>query len=202
MVKTSTKVWMCLAGVALVALGVVCLLNPGDTIYSLAWAIGLILLVAGCSNCAGWFTIGRHLPQRHLTMLLAVMEIMLGILLIINPTGLAVALPFLFAAFVLIEGLSLTFESFDFKRVGFSYWWCLLLLGLCGIALGVYGLFYNPTASAKILSTVVSIGIIVDGVGYWVRLSGINRFEKRVKKIGDRFRFIEDVEEVEAEEVK
>ncbi|MBQ7209863.1 MAG: DUF308 domain-containing protein [Paludibacteraceae bacterium] len=194
--KTSSKIWMCLAGVALVALGVVCLLNPGDTIITLAWAIGLILLFTGCFNCAEWFIIGRHLPQRHLIMFTAIIEIILGIVLVINPVGLALALPFLFAGYVLFEGLSLSLESFDFKHVGFKYWYCLLILGLGGIALGIYGLFYNPTASATILSTLVSVGIIVDGVGYWIKLAGINQFEKHLKKLKDRIEYV-DAEVVE-----
>ena len=195
--KTSTKIWMCLAGLALVALGVLCLLNSDDTILSLAWALGFILLVSGCSNFTNWFVLGRYLPQRHLIMLVAIIEFILGIRLVVNPTGLAVALPFIFAAFVLFESLSLTLEAFDFKRVGFNFWYCLLILGLGGMVFGVYGLFYNPEASATVLSTLVSIGIILDGVGYWIKLAGINRFEKHLKKIGERLQYVEDAEIVE-----
>ena len=194
--KTSSKVWSCIAGVALVALGIVCLMNPGDTIFSLAWAIGLLMLVAGVSNCVNWFIIGRHLPQRSMIMFSAIVETLLGFVLLINPAGMAVALPFLFAAFVMFEGLSLTLESFDFKKVGFKYWYCLLILGLVGVVLGVYGLFYNPTASAKVLSTIVSLGIIFDGLGYIMKVIGVTYFERRLKKVKDQIKF------VEAEEVK
>ena len=45
--KTSTKIWMCLAGVALVALGVMCILCPGTPLLSLAWVSGLMFFLGG-----------------------------------------------------------------------------------------------------------------------------------------------------------
>ena len=41
---------MCLAGIALVVLGVLCIMYPGNTLLSLAWAFGLMLIVTGCST--------------------------------------------------------------------------------------------------------------------------------------------------------
>ena len=73
-------------------------------------------------------------------------------------------------------------ESFDYKRVGFSGWFVILLLGICGIVLGVLGL-KNPDVSATTLSTLIGIGIIAMGASYLYALFAINKFENKVEGI-------------------
>lgn len=192
--KTSTKIWMCLAGIALVALGVVCLVNSGSTLLSLAWLLGLIFLVAGCCEFAAWGKLHLILPQSGLLFLSAFLQVLMGLFFIIHPVSLAAALPFVFAFIVLFEGVRIAIESFDFKHVGFRFWWIMLLFGLAAAAFGVYGL-YRPAVSAATLTVLVSIGIILAGVGYWVQVAGINRFEKKLKQLHDRYGFV-DAEEV------
>ena len=192
--KTSTKIWMCLAGIALVALGIVCLVNTGSTLLSLAWLLGLFFLVAGCCEFAAWGKLHLILPQSGLLFLSAMLQVLMGIFFIIHPVSLAAALPFVFAFVILFEGVRIAIESFDFKQVGFRYWWIMLLFGLLAAAFGVYG-FFQPAISATTLTILVSLGIVLAGVGYWVQVAGINRFEKRLKQLRDRFEFV-DAEEV------
>lgn len=185
---------MCLAGIALVALGIVCLVNTGSTLLSLAWFLGLFFLVAGCCEFAAWGKLHLILPQSGLLFLSAMLQVLMGIFFIIHPVSLAAALPFVFAFVVLFEGVRIAIESFDFKQVGFRYWWIMLLFGLLAAAFGVYG-FFQPAISATMLTILVSLGIVLAGVGYWVQVAGINRFEKRLKQLHDRFEFV-DAEEV------
>lgn len=192
--KTSTKVWMCLAGIALVALGVVCLVNTGNTLLSLAWLLGIIFLVSGCCEFAAWGKLHLILPQSGLLFLSALLQVLLGVFCIINPVTLATALPFVFAFFVLFEGVRIAIESFDFKQVGLSWWWVMLLFGIVATAFGVYG-FFQPAVSAATLTILVSLGIILAGVGYWIQVAGINRFEKKLKRLRSRFEYV-DAEEV------
>lgn len=172
---------MCLAGLALVVFGVLVIMNPGITVGSLSVAIGIMMLVSGCATCAGWFTVGRYLPGRHLWFFSALAQIILGIGIFCFPQPLMVAMPFMFAFWVLYEGISLSLESFDFKRVGFSKWWLALCLGIVVAGLGIYGL-YNPKASAETIAWLVGLAIIFDGIGYWVRLYVVNKFEKKLSK--------------------
>lgn len=70
-------------------------------------------------------------------------------------------------------------NSFDYKRVGFSGWFVILLLGICGIVLGILGL-RNPDVTATTLSTLIGLGVIAMGISNLFALRGINRFEKAV----------------------
>ena len=195
--KTSTKILMCLAGIALVVLGVLCIMYPGNTLLSLAWAFGLMLIVTGCSTFGAWATLRHVNPFNGLTFLAALMQVFLGIVLIINPAPLAVALPFIFAFWVMYEGIGLMVDSFNYKRLGWDKWWVLCLLSVLIICAGCYGLFCNPAASAATLAWLVGLGIILDGVGSWLKVAAVNRVEKRLHKISDRIQQVLDVEDVE-----
>ena len=188
---------MCLAGIALVALGVLCIMYPGSTLLSLAWAFGLMLIVTGCSTFGAWATLRHVNPFNGLTFLAALMQVFLGIVLIINPAPLAVALPFIFAFWVMYEGIGLMVDSFNYKRLGWDKWWVLCLLSVLIICAGCYGLFCNPAASAATLAWLVGLGIILDGVGSWLKVAAVNRVEKRLHKISDRIQQVLDVEDVE-----
>lgn len=200
--KKSTKIWMCLAGVALVVLGVLCIMYPGDTILTLAWAFGLMLIISGCSTFGAWATLRAINPYSGLTFLTALLQLILGIVLVINPAPLAIALPFIFAFWVLYEGIGLLVDSFNYKRLGWSKWWVLCLISVLVICAGCYGLFADPIASAKTLAWLVGIGIILDGVGNWIEVAAVNRVEKRLHKIADNIKKAIEIEDVEAEEVK
>ena len=195
--KTSTKIWMCLAGIALVVLGVLCILFPSTTLMSLAWVFGLMLIVSGCSTFAAWASLRAINPFGALTFLTALLQVFLGVVLFINPAPLAVAIPFIFAFWVMYEGIGLMVDSFTYKRLGFRRWWLLCLLGLLVLCAGCYGLFYNPVASANVVTWLVGLGIIADGIGYWIKVAAVNRVEKKLHTISDRFRQVIDIEDVE-----
>ena len=200
--KTSSKIWMCLAGVALVALGVLCIIYPVSTLLSLSWLIGLIILVAGCSGMGAWARLHRFIPQSGLMFFSSLLQIILGVLLVFNPAPVALALPFIFAFWVLFEGIDIAIGSFDFKRIGFRRWWILCSLGILTACLGVWALC-NPDTGASIIAILVGVGIIVDGIGYWIKLAVINKAEARLTRLGDRFRdAFKEVEDIDYSEVK
>lgn len=66
---------------------------------------------------------------------------------------------------VLIESVIIAVNSFDYKAVGFPFWWIILLLGICGAILGVLGL-KNPDVTATTLSTLIGPGVIAMGAAY------------------------------------
>ena len=81
-----------------------------------------------------------------------------------------------------MEGVIIAIQSFDYKKVGFPYWWAILLLGIAGAVLGFLGI-RNPEAAGKTLSTLIGLGIIANGVAYLIGFAGLKRFEKQVKKV-------------------
>ncbi len=178
--KTSTKIWLAIAGILLVVLGVLCICRPAATLFTAAWLIGCLTLFAGISKLVFTFRTQAFLPNSGSRMLSAILQIILGLIFLCNNLFLAVSLPVIFAMWVLIESVIIAVNSFDYKRVGFPGWWAILLLGICGAVLGVMGL-RNPDVSAATLSTLIGLGVIAMGAAYLFALIGIKKFENLIR---------------------
>lgn len=42
-----TKIWLAIAGILLIALGVYCISKPAQTLFATAWVIGCMTILAG-----------------------------------------------------------------------------------------------------------------------------------------------------------
>lgn len=178
--KTSTKIWLAIAGILLVVLGVLCICRPAATLFTAAWLIGCLTLFAGISKLVFTFRTQAFLPNSGSRMLSAILQIILGLIFLCNNLFLAVSLPVIFAMWVLIESVIIAVNSFDYKRAGFPGWWAILLLGICGAVLGVMGL-RNPDVSAATLTTLIGLGVIAMGAAYLFALVGIKKFENLIR---------------------
>lgn len=178
--KTSKKVWLCITGILLIALGVYCIMKPNFTLVSAAWVMGLLTLLTGISKMMFTFRTQAFIPNSGTRMLSALLDVFFGCFFLFNLMSTAVTLPFVFALWVIIEGISVVVLSFDYKKVGFPSWWALLLLGLVGIVLGFLGL-KNMEATAVTLSALIGIAVILFGVAHILAVVGVSRFEKAIK---------------------
>lgn len=178
--KKSTKILLVISGILLIALGVVCIANPGGTLFATAWLLGILTLISGISTLVFTFRTQKFMPNSGSRMLSGLFQIFIGIFFLCNLIPTMAALPFVFAFWVMMEGIIIAIQSFDFKKVGFSAWWAILLLGIAGAVLGFFGL-REPVISGTVLSTLIGIGIIANGIAYLVFFSGIKKFESYFK---------------------
>lgn len=180
--KTSTKVFLAVSGILLIVLGIVCICQPVETLFASAWLIGLMTLLSGIATLVFTIKTQAFLPNSASRMLSALLQILLGIFFLAHQVALTASLPLIFACWIMVEGVTLAVESFDFKKVGFGYWWCILLLGVATAVLGYFS-FRNPAATGTVMSTLIGISVISAGISYLVALAGINKFENFVKGI-------------------
>ena len=180
--KTSTKIWLCIAGLLLIILGVVCIAKPDITLVSAAWTLGCLTLFAGVAKMVFTLKTQAFLPNSGTRMLSALLDIFFGCFFLFNILGTAISLPVVFAIWVMVEGIVIAVQSFDYKAVGFPQWWVLLILGVCGAVLGFFGL-RNLDVTAGVLSTIIGLGIIANGLAYILAVVGINRFEKEAERV-------------------
>ena len=176
-----------MSGLALVVLGVLCIAYPLSALMSISWLIGLVFFVAGCTEMAAWGKLRNIVQQSGLMFFTALLKILLGLMILIFPAPIMIALPFLFALWLMFEGINILVTSFDFKQIGFKKWWIMLLIGIVMACFGIYGLL-NPQASADAIGLLVGIGIIIDGVGNWTKLALIKKAEKRLASLRDRYK--------------
>ena len=187
LMEKSTKIWLVISGILLVALGILCIAKPAATLFATAWLIGCFTLFSGISRLVFTFRTERFMPNSGTRMLSALLQILIGVLFLCNNIFVAISIPIVFAMWVLVEGITIFVLSFDFKKVGFSSWWTLLILGILVAALGVLGLYYVE-ATGNIVAILIGVGIIGMGVAYLVAFSGIYKFDKEIAKINNNIK--------------
>lgn len=179
--KKSDNIWLAIAGILLVVLGILCICKPATTLFAAAWVIGCFTLISGIVKLVFTFKTQAFIPNSASRAISAILLIIVGLIFLCNNFFVASSLPVIFILWILIESIIITIESFDYKKIGFPYWWIILILGIVGIILGIIGL-RDPSISAVALTTLIGIAIISMGAGYLVGLSAINRFEEVVKE--------------------
>ena len=76
--KTSTKIWLCITGLLLIILGVVCIAKPDITLISAAWVLGCITLLSGVAKLVFTFRTQAFLPNSGTRALSALLDIFFG----------------------------------------------------------------------------------------------------------------------------
>lgn len=199
--EKSTKFWLVISGILLVALGILCIANPEATLFATAWLIGCFTLVSGISRLVFTFRTERYLPNSGTRMLSALLQIFIGILFLCNNIFVAISIPIVCAMWVIVEGVILFIQSFDFKKVGFSSWWLLMLLGIGIAVLGILGL-YHLDATGYIVAILIGVAIIAIGIAYLVAFTGIHKFDKEVAKLNNSIKDMMQQPQAKAEEAQ
>ena len=180
--RNSIKILIAVTGGLFILLGILCLTNPGGALFSLAWLMGIITLTSGIVELITILNLQHFIPNSGTRVLSAVFQIIVGCILLGNQLLVTASLPIIFALWIMVEVIIISIKAFDYKQVAFQYWWCILILGICGAVLGFLGL-RDPVAAGKTLSILIGLGIISEGISFLVTLGGINRFEKKVKEV-------------------
>ncbi len=120
----------------------------------------------------------RQLSRSYwwLLILRAVVAILFGILAIISPSFALLFLVYLFAAYVLIDGIFSVIVALQ-ERTAYSRWWILLLGGIAGIILGLVT-FIWPGVTSLVLFYLVAAWAVVTGIfeviaAFSVRAAGV-----------------------------
>jgi uncharacterized membrane protein HdeD (DUF308 family) len=145
-------------GVAAILLGCFLLLNPYDAARTLAWLVGLALLVGGCLDiAAGWGSDGRGTSA-----LPGVLLVVGGLVALFWPGATLWTL-------AVVTGLSLLAHGVVRIAVAFAArgdtrrWGWLALAGALNIVVGVIALAW-PEATVAVLSVILGFQVLAFGV--------------------------------------
>ena len=174
--------YLLITALLMIVLGVVCILNPVDIFNSMAWLVALLILCTGVTSLFFGLRAQRYLPNAGSTTLLAVFQILVGLMMLGNSVLSAVAIVAIFAIWVMFEGVSLSVLSFDYKRSGYERWWIMLLLGVCSLVLGFLAL-RNPEKVEALMGILLGIGIFANGIERVVAFSALKRIGNTLRDI-------------------
>ena len=176
------NIYLIITALLLIVLGVVCIFNPGAGFASAAWLMGLVILVSGVSSLIFGLRAQAFLPNAGSTTLLAVFQIIVGLMLASNILVSEVALIVVFSMWVIFEGVSLSVLSIDYRKGGYDRWWLMLILGVCSIVLGFLAL-REPETTGAFLGVLIGLGILANGIIRIVAFFGLRRINKRLRDL-------------------
>lgn len=148
----SLRVNFFVTGGILILLGVLTMRYPVEAIMSAGMIIGIGLVASGVNNVAGWyfFKLKRFLVQGFL-------DIIAGMIMLIQPGLTAFLVPFVLAAWLFSIGMSRTCASFWLGGAEIPGWWMVLISGIAMIAFALL-VCISP------LSSTFSVMLILSGV--------------------------------------
>ena len=176
------NIYLIVTAVLLILLGVVCIFNPGAGFASAAWLMGLLILCSGISSLIFGLRAQAFLPNAGSTTLLAIFQIIVGLMLATNILASQIALIAVFAMWVMFEGVSLAVLSIDYKKGGYDRWWVMLLLGVCSILLGFLAI-RKPESTGAFLGILLGLGILANGIVRIIAFFALRRISNTLRDL-------------------
>ena len=174
------NVYLFVTALLLVVIGVICMIHPADIFAGMAWLVGVLILLAGCTTIFFGLRAQRMLPNAGSTTLLGVLGIIIGLIFLSNTILAEGVLAVVFSMWVLFEGISLLMLAFSYKRSGYDKWWIMMLLGVCSALLGLLALTH-PIHTGSFLGVLIGIGIFANGVVRLVALVALKHITAAIR---------------------
>ena len=176
--------WLILS-ILMIPAGICAIVYPETTLISLAWIIGLIVLIDGFCTIMLFALEHNFLFGAGWLLLDGVITVVLAVFLLFNNLFTASALPYVFGMWVIISGVQKAIYSFDLKKIGISGWGWVLAFGILSSAVGIVALT-DPVVSTIAISVLVGWMLITYGVSsiiLWSRVHKVKSFVKDAKKV-------------------
>lgn len=152
--------WFLALGLALIALGIFAIVYDTTATYATAFALGLLLFIAGILQLAMVF---RAHGAGHVILFLffGALEIVVGSVLMKSPAAGALAITLVLAVYFMFSGLMRIIYSLwlQFPQYGWS-----VFTGLISVALGVILWAEWPVSGMWFLGIAVGVNFIFSGV--------------------------------------
>jgi len=180
-IMNSKNISVGITGLALIGVGILCILKPGSAILSMSWLIGLLILMSGTATLFRWLSVRTDMIFGGSILLSAVFQIILGLMFINHNAILLSTFSIILAIGLLFEGLSLTTRALEYRKYGVSRWPMTLALGVGSMFLGFWCFGSPVLAGGTIISTVLGICLVVAGCIYLSIQFGLLKFKRWMK---------------------
>jgi uncharacterized membrane protein HdeD (DUF308 family) len=161
--------WFLVWGLVLVAVGTLAIVFAFVATLTTVLAFGILLLVGGVAEVVGAFW-ARGWGGFFIQLLAGILYVVVGLLMIENPVGAAVALTLMLAAVFLVGGLLRIIASVYYKFPG---WGWVLFNGIVTLLLGLMIWRRWPEDSLWLIGLFVGIELICSGIAWLMLALGV-----------------------------
>ena len=160
--KLATKIFLAVTGVLLAAAGILCLANPLGAVSTVAWLIGLVLLVSGIGTAIYYFMFGSFLVFAFPVLLNAIGHILFGVIFLQHPDGTSRVFIVLYGMLLILVGLAAAAVAFVARNFvqNKAVFTGILVVGLVAIVLGIVALT-SDAAGAFLVAIPVGLALVL-----------------------------------------
>ena len=187
--STTAKIVWALGAILSIVAGILCFCSADVTLVGVSIFLGIILLLSGLSLIATAILEWREMLGAGLMLVLGIGTVVLGILVFCNAYLAVSSVLIIFAIWLLLSGIARIDSAFDMRRLGFTYWWVSLVVGLVFVTVAILS-FFSPIISVILLTISVGLYLVLNGVYGLVELYYANKLEKKAKEYINKMRAI------------
>ena len=143
-----------IAGVLLVICSMFFLFAPGLALVTITVIAGAAFLVSGIFDIVNYFRFRRPMDLSGWALAYGALDIVLGILFLVNPLVSAGALAWFIGAFFIVFGVFEVVGAFKVRNMGVSMWGWMLFSGIVGALCGLT-FFIAPAMLGVFLSVFI-----------------------------------------------
>ena len=135
-----------------------------DTFYPiLTVLLGVLFLAFGIVKLVGFFSKDPYQLVFETDLVFGILYLVFGLLLLIRPAHTMAFFGIMFGLILLADGLTRVRIALDARPFGIRAWWLILVSALATAILGVV-LLFHPGEGTKVLTQLLGISLMVDGV--------------------------------------
>ena len=135
-----------------------------DTFYPiLTVLLGVLFLAFGIVKLVGFFSKDPYQLVFETDLVFGILYLVFGLLLLIRPERTMSIFGIMFGLILLADGLTRVRIALDARPFGIRAWWLILISAFATATLGVI-LLFHPGEGTKVLTQLLGISLMVDGV--------------------------------------
>jgi uncharacterized membrane protein HdeD (DUF308 family) len=149
-------------GILLVALGLACIVWPGQSLNVIGMLVGIGFLISGAISIAEFFATGGLALFTGWILLDGIICALLGVLFMMEPMFSGAAMAWLLAIFVIAAGCMLIASAMRIHAMfEKSSWWALLILGILTVIVGILFFPFPQTMSLFLGLFAIVYGVLL-----------------------------------------
>lgn len=149
-----------LSSVIFIALGVFLFSKPETTISTISYILGIIIILLGSFAFGKYFQTRQDGNKFSFSLIYGVLSMVIGLILILNPTALATLIPFVIGFWMIINSTVKIQYSLNLKQYESKAWIPTFIIGLLNLICGLVMIF-NPFEGAVLITKMIGLFIII-----------------------------------------
>lgn len=177
-----SSIW---SSIALAVLGILLIFYSEETIITISYVIGGILIAIGVIALIKYISNINKDIKNEIDIVYGIGTIILGIIVISNPKAIASIIPFVLGVLIVINSAAKIDYSFKLKKNKNGLWVSTLVVSLIALVCGVL-LIFNPFAGAEFITKLIGAILVVYAILDIVSTIRISKVLKETFKTEDK----------------